>query len=286
MGLSELAAVQGIDKPVTAWVEAWRAGRGKITKEGINRVTEVMRNDVGTDRRSDGRARLRPSMIGNPCQRAQLLSYLGAPKKDPVEIYVQMADAGSWLHYKWQAEGLSAGWLTDVEVQIEIPGWGLRGSADGIMKDGSIFELKTVGNDKFYGRRGGKSVSDWAAPNPEHVRQVDAYMYATGARAASIVYVNRDSNAFREFRVNWDEERFQELDSFVQGMLASIRQQQLPAILPGCARVMAGDVLEGCTKAEAAAWQRQHDWCDFHESCEHAVWAGVHPVGRELMPWV
>lgn len=272
MSLADLAQKQGVGLPVTAWVEQWRASKGQITTEAISKVTDVMKTDFGSGRRSDGKGRFRPSMIGNPCQRAQVLSYLGFPQKESVEIYVQMADAGSWLHYKWQAEGLSAGWLHDVEVQIEIPEWGLRGSVDGLMIDGSIFELKTLGNDKYYGRRGGKPVSDWDEPNPEHIRQVDAYMYATGAQAASIVYVNRDSNAFREFRVLRDTERMATLHQFVQEMIASIEAEKLPPILPGCLRVMKGDILDDCTKAEVAAWTRQHDWCNFHEVCQEANW--------------
>lgn len=285
MNLAELAQQQGVGLPVTAWVEAWRGNKGQISTEAITKVTEVMKTDFGSGRRSDGKGRFRPSMIGNPCQRAQVLSYLGMPQKDSVEIYVQMADAGSWLHYKWQAEGLSAGWLSDIEVQIEVPEWNLRGSADGIMSDGSIFELKTIGNDKYYGRRGGKPVSEWDEAKPEHIRQVDAYMYATGAQAASIVYVNRDSNAFREFRVTRDADRIAALHQFVQEMIASIESEKIPAILPGCDRVMRGDVMDDCTKAEVKVWTQQHDWCNFHEICAEAVFAGVHPLKSEVAPW-
>lgn len=272
MSLAELAQKQGLALPVTAWVEQHRAGGLRITPDAIETVTEAMKADFGSGRRSDGSGRFRPSMIGNPCQRAQVLSYLGFPQRESVEIYVQMADAGSWLHYKWQAEGLSAGWLTDIEVQVEIPEWGLRGSVDGRCKDGSVFELKTVGNDKYYGRRGTKPVSEWEQPVAEHIRQVDAYMFATGAQAASIVYVNRDSGAFREFRVNRDSDRMASLHEFVQEMIASIESKKLPVIQPGCLRVMKGDVLDDCTKAEVAAWKRQHDWCDFHEVCGEATW--------------
>lgn len=271
MSLTDLANKRGLAKPVTTWVEEWRAKKGQITFDAISVVTEVMLKDFGSGRRSSGKGRFRPSMIGNPCQRAQVLSYLGYPSKDPVEIYVQMADTGSWLHYKWQAEGLSAGWLADIEVQIEIPEWDLRGSVDGIMKDGSIFEAKTVGNEKYWGRRGGKGVPDWEAPKPEHIRQVDAYMHATGAEAASIVYINRDSNAFREFRVERDQARFEELDRFIREMQGNVRRKELPVILPGCHRVMTGDVLQGCTKAEVAEWNRTFDWCDYNEVCEGAV---------------
>ena len=285
MSLTDLANKRGLSKPVTTWVEEWRASKGSITPEAIHKVTEVMKADFSSGRRSSGAGRLRPSMIGNPCPRAQVLSYLGLPSKDPVEIYVQMADAGSWLHYKWQAEGLSAGWLTDVEVQVEIPEWNLRGSVDGIMKDGTIFEAKTIGNEKFWGRRGGKGVMDWEGPKPEHVRQVDAYMFATGAKAASIVYINRDSNAFREFRVEWDQARFLELSDFVDSMLNHIEAKQLPVIQPGCLRVMNGDVVQNCTKAQVAEWSRTFDWCDYNEVCADAVFHGSHPLASEVAPW-
>ena len=279
MSLADLATKQAVGLPVTAWVESWRAGKGRITAEAIATVTDVMKTDFASDRRSDGSGRFRPSMIGNPCQRAQVLSYLGVPQRASVEVYTQMADAGSWLHYKWQAEGLSAGWLTGVEVQIEIPEWGLRGSVDGIMSDGSIFEAKTLGNDKYYGRRGTKPVSEWDDPVLEHVRQVDAYMYATGSHAASLVYINRDSGAFREFRVLRDTNRMASLSHFIQEMIAMIDSQKIPDILPGCLRVMRGDVIDDCTKAEVKEWSKQHDWCNYHEVCAAARFPEVHQIG-------
>ena len=76
------------------------------------------------------------------------LSYQGAEQQKnwPAKNY-DYAAAGTYGHYRWQGAGLSAGFLTDVEVKVSTP-YGVAGSADGILSDGSVFELKTTGNWK------------------------------------------------------------------------------------------------------------------------------------------
>jgi hypothetical protein len=259
--------------PVTDWVYAWRESDQEASEWAIKTVADTLVADVLSGRRSDGSGRFRPSMIGNDCQRAQVFSYLGFDQAEGKPEWTQMADAGSWLHYKWQYEGLAAGWLVESEIQIEIPEWELRGAVDGLCVDDSVFELKTVGTDKYMGRKHTLPVSKWETPMRDHIRQVHAYMHATSTRAASIVYVDRDSNAFREFRVLWDPAIFEEMDSFVKEMQASVKAKVLPPILNGCQQAMeavrnpgAFDTPVGKTPAG-----RRFNFCNYRDVCEHAV---------------
>lgn len=259
--------------PVTEWVHQWRESEQEPSEWAIKTVAESLMSDVLSGRRSDGSGRFRPSMIGNECQRAQVFSYLGFDQVASRQEWQQMADAGSWLHYKWQYEGLAAGWLVESEIQIEVPEWQLKGAVDGLCIDDSIFELKTLGTDKYMGRKHTTPVSKWETPMRDHIRQVHAYMHATDTREASIVYVDRDSNAFREFRVHWDPVIFEELDAFIKSMQETIRNKSLPPILAGCEQVMFSlknpGVLDGNPSKTAAG--RRFNFCSFREVCEHAT---------------
>lgn len=259
--------------PVTDWVYAWRESTQEPNEWAIRTVADTMIADALSGRRSDGSGRFRPSMIGNDCSRAQVFSYLGFEQADSREEWKQMADAGSWLHYKWQYEGLAAGWLVETEIQIDIPEWELRGAVDGLCVDDSIFELKTLGTDKFMGRKHTLPVAKWETPMRDHIRQVHAYMHATGTKAASIVYVDRDSNAFREFRVHWDPAIFEELDSFVKSMQSHVEAKTLPAMLSGCQQVLEERRNPGAfdTPVAKTAAGRKFNFCNYREVCEHAV---------------
>lgn len=260
--------------PVTDWVYEWRENPDKkYTEHALENLFDAMRNDYMTGRRSSGVGRFRPSMIGDTCPRAQVLSYLGFEQAEGNPEWEQMAHVGTWLHYGWQLEGVAAGWLIDTEVQIEIPEWHLTGSMDGICKDDSIFELKTVGSEKFHGRRHGVlPVAKWESPKREHERQVLAYMHATGCRAASIVYADRDSNKFREFRVLWDQDKFDELNEYVLGMVGAVHDGVLPPILPGCQEIFDLPAYSDRPKGPAA---RKLGMCNYREVCKNAQFRGL-----------
>ena len=257
--------------PVTQWVQEWRDAGEPYTSEAILHVAHIKIKDKLSERRSDGSNRFRPSMIGNTCARAQVFSYLGLEQAPGREEWEQMAHTGSELHYAWQEQGLSAGWLSEVEVEIDIPKWRLRGQADGLCKDRSIFELKTIGSDKFWGKRNNLPVFKWEHPVAEHVRQVTAYMHALDTEQASIVYVDRDSNAFREFRVTFDAGLFEAMDEMVGMMIGHVDEGTLPPILPGCAEAMSElashDPFSGSQPRLKSVGARKFNFCNYREVC-------------------
>lgn len=269
--LAELAAARGtINLPVTAWINEWRAAGGRITVEALDRMYAAMRTDYATERRSDGKGRLRPSAIGNPCLRAQALSYLGAPARED-NTYEDAAQAGTLMHYWMQAEGISAGWLTDIEVEVDLPEWHLRGQMDGLCKDGSIFELKTMGSVKYQGLRSWATpVSKWTEPVREHVLQVTAYMYAAGATAASIIYMDRGDRAFREFRVPFDPNLFDQMDDNAKHILERVGGKDLPDRLYGCVMLQDGYDPSEHDESEVRSWLAGQRWCDFKDMCRTA----------------
>ena len=234
------AAAQG-DLPVTAGMARWNEAGRPITPDAIARVMQVMMNDIGG--RSDGSGRIRPSSVGQPCQRRMLLSFLGTDSEEFSGETQDIMDAGTWGHYRWQVRGLSAGWLTSIEAPAQDQHWLLKGSADGIIDDSSLFELKTT-NSWTYDRVVHKDRDPvWA-----HKLQTAAMLQALGLEKASIVYEDRN------FPARWHEFRFvlaeEEAVLFALKLLKrdirrSIKSRQLPVMLTECVE-MKGETYEGC----------------------------------------
>lgn len=256
----------GRDLKVTGWIEAFRQSKGKVTLEAIERVAEKIVQDHSTGARSTAKGRLRPSMLGEDCLRKHALAYLDAPKGSRPQQWEQMADAGSWLHYKWQAELLSGFYhegypveplLVDIEVSLSDASIGVKGQCDGILQDGSLLEIKTLGADKYLGKKYGTNpVDSWFSPPHEHLCQVDAYMMCSGAPAAHLLYVNRDSNQYREFYVPASKERQDRIrrDTILPSLLAISKAVETSELPPRH---------EDCT----VLGKGKTRWCDYAEYC-------------------
>ena len=98
------------------------------------------------------------------------------------------------LKNKWIAKPKDGKDYHYVELEFCNEEYRLTGHCDGVLvwgeDDVEIFELKTISS------RGFKTVdpNEMGSPKPEHVLQVNAYMWLTGLERARIVYVNKDMN--------------------------------------------------------------------------------------------
>jgi hypothetical protein len=269
--IAALALERGTNMPVTAWITQYRKEGSPMNMDCLEIAYQAMVRDLTSGSRSDGSRRLRPSMIGNPCWRAQAMSYLGAPAEDDRDSpYLDAAKAGTLSHYWFQAEGMSAGWLTDIEVQVEYKRWHLTGAMDGVCKDGSIFELKTVSTEKYNGWRGAPAVEAMEMAVDSHIKQVHAYMAATGEGEASIVYLDRGGLRFREFRVKRDKKLLEQMDIEATDTLARIAEGKLPARLFGCEMLQDGFDPDEHSDSEVKSWKAGQRWCDFKHICHKA----------------
>ena len=244
------AAAQG-DLPVTAGVARWNEAGRPITADALARVHQVMLADMGG--RADGSGRIRPSSVGHPCTRHKLLSFLGAERTEFEEGSLDIMEAGTWGHYRWQVRGLSGGWLTAIEEPAEDRSWLLKGSADGIISDGSLFELKTTNSYTY------DTVMKTGEPTWEHRMQVGAMLRALEIDKASIVYEDRNFPArWHEFRwsLSGDEAILFALKLLRKDIRTQVRAKELPPMLVECVE-MKGKIYEGCQfrySCPAARW--------------------------------
>jgi len=246
------AAAQG-DLPVTAGVARWNEAGRPISPDAIARVMQVMMADIGG--RADGSGRIRPSMIGDPCNRKKILSFLGAEAHEFEEGSLDIMEAGTWGHYRWQVRGLSAGWLTSIEYPTIDESWLVKGSADGIIVDGSLFELKTTNSYTY------DTVMKSGEPTWPHRMQCGAMLRALGLDKASIVYEDRNFPArWHEFRwtLSEDEAITFGLKLLRRDIRSSIRGKEMPPMLTECLD-MKGKNYEGCQfkySCPSAAWPK------------------------------
>lgn len=235
------------------WMAKPEAERG-WTVEALQFNADVM---AGRYKRKRS-GRISPSGIGEGCGRLVLFSYGGWPQTPFPMRNQDLMDQGSFLHLKWQMEGLTAGWMKQGEVWVHDPdfGPGVGGSADGQGFDDSLLEIKTTGAGPYmrYSR----------SPNPDHLLQMETYWEVDSRTTqqfepiGSLIYVNRESGAFIEHRVRSDPQRREAVRRTVEDHQQRIDLDELP------------DMLEVCAKRSGSRYFE----CQYHATCPSAqsVW--------------
>lgn len=182
-------------------------------------VAQGRRKHVRTERYS-------PSSLGM-CNRRILLGYYGVTQDQTMVDNLDMMRVGTWMHEGWQREGLTAGYMADVEVWVS-DGARLGGSMDALLDDDSVFELKTQ-RSMVYLKQAGEP-----APKYEHLLQTEAYFRCTGMNEASVLYQNRDSGETNEYRYKSTPYMSDKLDELLARLDQHVDQDYLPKMLNDC----------------------------------------------------
>lgn len=162
------------------------------------------------------------------CLRQQMFGYLNMPgdktyTSDQAAVFIH----GTWTHLKWQAMGLDAGWLAQVEVPCRIDEYNVTGTIDGVLDTGEGWELKSINS------RGFRNVSEHG-PLQKHLLQIHSYMLATGIKVWSLIYECKDDQEWREWVIHWDDELGAELVAELEALKDSREKRVLPPILEDC----------------------------------------------------
>lgn len=216
-------------------------------------IAEWVREQLTTPQR-DRRLTWSASGLGS-CERQRVLGWLSTgdtPQRftsDTNAIFVH----GTWTHLKWQAMGLHAGWLQQVEVSCSIPEMGLTGTIDGILHTGDGWELKSINS------RGFRFVSS-DGPIEKHLRQIHAYMIATGIKRWSLIYEEKDTQQWREYVIPYDEGMAQEVTDELARLNGALANKELPPVLPDCKKKQ-GSTFRQCPFADVCndikKWPKQ-----------------------------
>lgn len=172
--------------------------------------------------------RFSPSAMGE-CHRRVVLGFAGAPQVPPAAENQEMMDHGTWTHLKWQMEGITLGYMKAAEVWTYDKDLLCGGSMDAKLIDGSGFELKSAGlsiYNRIVGREG------W--PKFENLLQDATYKLLDDFDWSSVVYEDRSSGNFHEFRVPRQRKYEDEVIKRLKSYKAFAEADELPPVLDEC----------------------------------------------------
>jgi hypothetical protein len=161
------------------------------------------------------------------CQRAQQFTYLGMRKLPPDAKNAAKMQNGSFMHLRWQMEGLSEGWLAEAEVPVPTNKYRLAGTLDGVLYEGSVLELKSINMNGF-------SRVQTFGPLFPHLYQMATYMLTTGRSRGVFLYECKDNQEYKEIIVTPDDLPMKEAEEQAQALWEATEGQDLKDPLNDC----------------------------------------------------
>lgn len=226
--LKELIKAAQAELPITVRYDRWISDNPNPvwSEEALKLASDVFTGKVGGHRK---RKTLFRSSGAGMCQRRRMFSAMGVPEQKAIDSKLgNIFLTGNALHLKWQMAGLTSGWLSAAEVPIEREDLNFGGTLDGMLYDGTGFELKSI-ND-----RGFRSVMD-DGPKDLHLRQTHSYMLLDPEIPAfSVVYENKNDGEWKEFRVRRDDVMYSEIETEVKLLNEMYKSETLPKVLNKC----------------------------------------------------
>lgn len=227
-GLKKSIQIARRNKHITPKVNAWLmrnpSGVQVYDREVLDRIIDLMTPEGDPKGRHGA---FHPSQLYQ-CHRAQVFGYMNLPVlREYNPVLLNLFNDGHYRHLRWQTMLLAAGVLTHIEVPVYNADYRLEGSMDGLNADeGWMFELKGTSQYRQIQTRG---------VIPAHVRQVHAYLFATGLERAIIVYEDKMSQDWTEIEIQRDESLIAEITTTLEALNHAIDNEELPAIKPDCA---------------------------------------------------
>ena len=161
------------------------------------------------------------------CGRAQQFTFLGKDKLPFDEKNAAKVQNGSFMHLRWQMEGLSEGWLDDAEVKVGENPYRLSGTLDGVLYEDSVLELKSINMNGF-------SRVQTFGPLYEHLYQMATYMLATKREKGVFIYECKDNQEYKEIVVGPDAVPMLEASLKAESLWGAIEGQKLMEPLNDC----------------------------------------------------
>lgn len=227
MSLKDAIKAVQQDLPVTMRHERWLAANHNpaYSDEALAFAARALEGTSGSSRL---RKRMFRASSAGRCERQQLFKVTGVRGREDISASLSNVFlTGNYLHLKWQMAGLTEGWLVEAEVPVDRDDLNAGGTMDGILYTGGGFEFKSINSRGF----GGVMLY---GPKPDHVLQVHHYMHMGGLDSFSVLYENKDTGEWREFRVNRDEEVIERSRASLERLNGLLSARELPPMLEEC----------------------------------------------------
>lgn len=215
-----------------------------------------------TELRKQASPRIRRSTVSasslGSCRRRQIFTFLGWSELPPTPKLATIFQNGTMMHIRWQMAGLTEGWLAEAEVPVGKNAMSLSGTQDGIAHEGSVVEFKSINSNGFRG------VNTFGVKD-EHRFQVGTYMATTGNTKAVVIYEDKDTQEFKEFVVELDDQLAWDIQEITDLIWGLINDKNLPEPLGDCID-QKGYRYHGCPFRDRCLkiknWQEAQDLAD------------------------
>ena len=156
------------------------------------------------------------------CPRAVWFSRKGYPKKPTEPRFMRVFEHGNHTHMRIMSVLFSLGLVNAVEISIPENEF-IHGRADAIISmDGEpyVIEIKSVNTMKFRKEE----------PDADHVKQLQLYLHFFKIKKGILVYENKDTQALKEFAVEYDEAFVRDIISFFNELKEKVDKDIIPGI--------------------------------------------------------
>ena len=223
MRFSETIKHTGPELVVSKRHEAWITGSDHPPYS--QRAIDFAQAELGkVDRKREGT--LSASSLGE-CERYQQFVYLGMPQLVPDAKNMAKMMNGSFMHLRWQMEGLTEGWLTYAEVPVPQNRYDLAGTMDGILYDESVLELKSINLNGF-------SRVQAFGPLIPHMYQMATYLLTSEREKGVFIYECKDNQEYTEIVVSRDDLPMLGVQKQAAALHHTIEGQRLQEPLADC----------------------------------------------------
>jgi len=135
-----------------------------------------------------------PSSLHRP-PRELYWYYLEGDTQEYNPRILRIFDNGHHVHFRLQGYLEKTGILLEAEVPVECQEYEIRGHTDGIIRINGmegVLEIKSMNASNLHTSY---------EPKPEHLIQVNMYMFCTGIPRACLLYECKDNQELKEFFV-------------------------------------------------------------------------------------
>ena len=172
-----------------------------------------------------------PSQLFTACKRQMCYDLLGTEPSDKIVSrgisgpLQRVFDVGTWFHVYTQNILYQLGLLEQAEVPVINKERYICGSADGVFKrevfggKKVVLEIKTM-NDLFYRRAVFK-------PFKKHEFQASLYARELGADAVLYLYINKNTEEYKDFLMPINTEQLKEADKIMDEVIGAVKKKEV-----------------------------------------------------------
>ena len=235
----------------------WITNGGHWDDDVLEVISRRMREDAN-HAKGDGRGRLRPSLIGHPCDRVQILSYHHLrPSTSDWRAWI-----GTWMHLAFDTY-LVTEWPHRLQVEYPVipavGALGVTGKAD--------WYWYSTSETSMFRHISGPHLGDYktiekismveAAPLDKHLEQLGYELFTLGMTTAYLVYQVRGFGTMASYQLTLEPADTDRIAARLERLAVSLDTDSLPGMLDEC-------------KARKGLFRS----CDFAQECLNHALAG------------